>query len=648
MVDWPLVALRKVSRSFKTADGPPVHALKDVDLDIHEGEFVAIVGPSGGGKSTLLNILGLLDVPSSGSYYLGGDDVTSRDGLDAARIRSSKIGFVFQAFHLLERRPAVDSVELGTMYQGIDRRRRRERSERALESVGLGGKLAQSVSTLSGGQRQRVAIARAVATQAKLILADEPTGNLDSVNAARVLDELERINNDGATVVVVTHSSDVAERASRTIKIVDGRIQSDSHRAMAAGEDGSVGSSYVIEGRPPTIGLEAHSSRGHASAAGLKIIDAWRDAWASVMSRPGHTVGQAVAVAIAVAMMVTTLGLATSAGAQVSSTFDSHLNREVSARWSGGLAHSPAFGDIAPRSEAIAGVDAAAAVVDIGAREVSYLSSGRVVQPHLVSGDIESAARLTIAKPDWHLGSLKSGEAYIGDLLANDLGIGDIARAPAIEVAGKRYTVAGVITQSSRLPLLRGEVLISETATTDISSASDVYALLLTQAGAAPQVARQLPVAINPFLPESLVITAPTDAKQLRGQIESGVQATLIAFTLVALLVAVAALVNATLLALSSRRGEIGMRKALGARDRDIGLLVTVESVYVGVLGGVGGLFLGMSAILVATIIQRWTPVFDVWLLPCSLILGVVVGAVGGALASIRASRLRPAENLRS
>ncbi|WP_308291247.1 ABC transporter ATP-binding protein/permease [Microbacterium ureisolvens] len=620
-----------------------------MSLDINEGEFVAIVGPSGGGKSTLLNILGLLDDATSGQYILDGEIVTAKLGTVAAQIRAEKIGFIFQAFHLLERRPATDSVELGLIYQGVSRNSRRIHTKRALESVGLSHKAGQSVSTMSGGQRQRIAIARAVATDARLILADEPTGNLDSQSAGLVLDELERINQQGATVVVVTHSPEVAARAGRTIHIVDGEIRSDLPRPSTVAVEGATALPANTHA-PANTPTAEHMGRADAvlKLGRLRVTDTFRDAWASVMSRPGQTVGQAVAVAIAVALMVTTLGLSASASSQVSATFDAHLNREVSARWSGDLAHAPPLNQIVPHASAVAGVEAAAAVVDFGAQTVAYLAAQREVQPHLVVGDIEAAARLTVVEADWHDGELASGEAFVGDLLAEDLQLGDTSRAPSITVNGERYVVAGIITKSSRLPLLRGELLVGASPETDIRSASDITALVLTAAGAAPQVARQLPISLNPFLPERLVMTAPTDATQLRGQIEGGVQTTLTAFTLVALIVAVAALINATLLALNSRRGEIGMRKALGARDVQVAYLVTAESAYVGVLGGVGGLLIGMTAILAVTISQHWAPVFDLVLLPAAILVGLFVGACGGAFASIRASRLRPAENLRA
>ena len=645
-----LIQLRGVRRTYSSAGRPDVDALRGIDLEIDQGEFVAIVGPSGGGKTTLMNILGLLDDPTAGSYVLDGEEARAGDGRRAASVRARTIGFVFQAFHLLEARPAVDSVELNLLYRGVPRVERRESVLRAIDSVGLAERAFQSTSTLSGGQRQRIAIARAIAGDAKLILADEPTGNLDSVNAARVLDELERINRDGATVVVVTHSAEVAARARRVVHIADGAIVSDERQPGTGADpapkesgDRSLASA-VDEGPFPVPGDDEQAQL----TGRIRLADILRDAWASVMSRKYQSIGQGLAVAIAVALTITTLGLSASARAQVSATFDAHLNREVSATWSTGAKHSLPPEEVPQAIERLSGVDAAAVVSDLNVSTVSTFAEARQIRPHVAIGDIAGAARLTVDEAPWHEGPLAAGEAYVGDLLAKDMQLSSIDGAPTISVDGITYVVAGIITTSSRLPLLRGEVVVGPRDDITAKGAVDVTMLAVTSSGAAQQVAKQLPSALNPYEPDRIVVAAPTDSAQLRGQVEQGVQATLTAFTLLALIVAIAALMNATLLAVNARRGEIGMRKALGARDRQIGELITLESAIVGVVGGAAGLVLGMAAILVVIVSQRWAPVFDIVLLPIAIAVGLIVGAGGGGLASIRAARLRPAENLRS
>lgn len=634
-----MIRLRGVSRTYTVARGADVDALKDVDLVVERGEFVAIIGPSGGGKTTLMNILGLLDAPTAGEYELAGERVNSRADRAAAQVRARTIGFIFQAFHLLEGRPAIDSAELNLLYRGRPRPERRERARRALEAVGLGDRAEQSTSTLSGGQRQRVAIARATASAAPLILADEPTGNLDSRTASQVLDELQRLNDNGATVVIVTHAAEVAARARRTVRIMDGRVVSDSGKGEAGGEDArpAVSSGDAALADEP----EQHHAR---SALG----DVVRDAWASVWSRTTQSAGQLIAVAIAVGLTITTLGLSASASAQVAATFDAHLNREVTAYWSTGAPHAPSLEESPAIAERLSGVESAALMVSLGPGTVSTFAEARQVRSHIAFGDIAAAARLAVTEAPWHTGALKSDEALVGDLLAKDLRLGSIAETTVVSIDGTEYVVAGIITESSRLPLLRGEAIVGSPDQAQLPGAVDATLLTVTAAGAAPQVARQLPPALNPFARESITVHAPTDSAQLRGEIEQGVRITLAAFTLLALIVAVVALTNSSLLAVNARRGEIGMRKALGARDHQIAALLTWEAGLIGLSGGVVGLLLGMCAILAVTIGQRWTPVFDLLLLPVALGSGLIVGAGGGGLAAVRAARLRPAENLRA
>jgi putative ABC transport system ATP-binding protein len=223
----PLVELSSVSKDYATGGGV-VRAVRDVDLTIAHGEFVAIVGASGSGKSTMMNVIGCLDRPTTGTYELAGIDVGRRDGDSRAIIRNRVIGFIFQGFNLLPRTTALENVELPLQYRGVRPRERRKRAKAALEAVGLGARLDHSPSQLSGGQQQRVAIARALVTDPPLLLADEPTGNLDTRTSLEVLALLQRLNRDRAiTVILVTHEHDVAACASRVITMRDGRIVSD-------------------------------------------------------------------------------------------------------------------------------------------------------------------------------------------------------------------------------------------------------------------------------------------------------------------------------------------------------------------------------------------------------------------------------------
>jgi len=218
-----MIVLADLWRTYHVGDSD-VHALRSVDLEIHEGDYLAVMGPSGSGKSTLLNILGCLDRPTSGSYTYKDRDVGSLPDAERTRLRQSEIGFVFQFFHLLPRLTAMGNVELPMLFAGVPRAQRRERAARSLEAVGLSDRVHHRPDQLSGGQRQRVAIARAVVMEPGLLLADEPTGNLDRAAAAEVIELLGAMNADGQTVVMVTHDPEVAARARTAVRMDDGAI----------------------------------------------------------------------------------------------------------------------------------------------------------------------------------------------------------------------------------------------------------------------------------------------------------------------------------------------------------------------------------------------------------------------------------------
>jgi putative ABC transport system ATP-binding protein len=231
-----VIELADVTKVYRSGE-LSVDALRSVSFLVREGEFVAVMGPSGSGKTTLLGILGCLDRPTAGSYRLVGQEVATLGETRRARVRGGRIGFVFQAYNLLPRSPAYKNVELPLVYAGVPARERRGRVLEALAAVGLSERVRHLPTQLSGGEQQRVAIARALVVRPSVVLADEPTGNLDSASAEDVLGLLERVSGQGATIVMVTHSREVAERASRIIRFADGRIVGDDRveRSPAVG-----------------------------------------------------------------------------------------------------------------------------------------------------------------------------------------------------------------------------------------------------------------------------------------------------------------------------------------------------------------------------------------------------------------------------
>ncbi|MBF8305335.1 MAG: Macrolide transporter ATP-binding protein [Acidobacteria bacterium] len=227
--DEILIRTEGLGKTYRMG-GEEIHALRDVTLEIHRNEYVAIMGPSGSGKSTLMNLIGCLDTPSSGRYWLNHQLVSDLEDDELARIRNREIGFVFQTFNLLPRATALGNVELPLIYRGVATAERRERARRALEMVELADRINHRPNELSGGQRQRVAIARALVNDPSIILADEPTGNLDSATGAEILKLFARLHQQGNTVVVVTHEPDVAAHAFRILHIRDGQVVKDERR----------------------------------------------------------------------------------------------------------------------------------------------------------------------------------------------------------------------------------------------------------------------------------------------------------------------------------------------------------------------------------------------------------------------------------
>lgn len=408
-----MISLRGLTRVFPApATGA---ALSGVDLDILPGEFIAIVGPSGGGKSTLLNMIGLLDKPTAGAYQLNGIDVGLLTEKQLAGLRASQFGFIFQNFHLLDNRPVVDSVELGLLYQASPHRQRRETALRALDRVGLADFADQTASRLSGGQRQRVAIARALSSDAPVILADEPTGNLDSANGTQILELLRSLSRQGRTIVLVTHDEKISAMADRVIRIRDGRVDQVTEMSAARSEANGL----------PT----ATPTQRTRDSSRIRSRDFIVDALATIGSRASRSAGLIAAVATAVALAVTTLGLSDSAAAQVSDRFNAHTNRDVSVTWQmekDGQDNAPSAESALRGSEQVVGVDARAVLLERGSTQIQVTDKRTALQAKAVSASdgIQAAAGLKIRWAPNHRAFLKPDEVLVGESLAHQLLLG--------------------------------------------------------------------------------------------------------------------------------------------------------------------------------------------------------------------------------
>jgi len=643
----------------------PVEALRGIDLRIAPGEFLAIEGPSGSGKSTLLNVLALLDTPTSGTYLLDGQDVAALGERERARLRGQTFGFVFQGFHLMDHRTVVDNVELGMLYAGVPAAERRRRALDALDRVGLAATAHRRSNELSGGQRQRVAIARALSVGSGTIVADEPTGNLDTATSESVLELLTELHRAGTTIVLVTHSPEIASRAPRRLVVRDGLLVTDTGKpqlnitkTVKGSEDadaGSVGPTLSAS----DLARDAASHRRTRTRVSARTV--FRDAATSVASRRGRTATLAASVAVGVALALTTIGLSASAQAQVSERFDARLNRAVTLALDvpDPTAGTPTVTDgtapgITPEALTtladLPGVDSAALLTRNGTIAVSLpAGSGTVPDAFLVGvGDgIAGAAELDVEWATTTSAALRDDEVLLGRTVADRLELGPLSAQPQVLLDGRTYVVRGIVDGGFRVTNIAQSIIAPVDVAAALRHAGTQEVYIVTDMGAAQQIARQAPLLLRPHDPEAFTLDVPPDPAGLRGEVENDVRTILLVLTGVAILASVVSLTSAMTMSVLERSRELGMRRAIGAHAHHVSQLVMTEAALVGVVGGITGAITGVAALLAITIVRRWTPVLDLAQVPVAVLGGILVGVLGGIAASVRARRIQPSDALR-
>ncbi len=659
-----VLGLNKIGRQFG-AD-PAVHALVDVDLSLYRGDWLSITGPSGAGKSTLLNILGCLDRPTSGSYFIDGVDTGRLSDKQRAGLRSQRIGFVFQAFHLLPYRSVVENVMLAEVYRKHPRHGRRPRALAALERVGLGHRVDFVPAKLSGGERQRVAIARALVGAPSLLLCDEPTGNLDSKSSADLLDLFEKLNREGLTLVVVTHDENVAGRGHRRVHIVDGRARGESGSALeaplverglrigeAAGEDGSAG---------PRV---AAANPG-VSQSGISIRDLLNEALAGMFSRPGRMLLTVLGVVIGLTALVATLGLTRTAGNRIITQFDQLAATELFVRGrpgrTTGVVDPRAIPWDAPaRLRRLRGVVAAGTLsdVDVGGRLVSSSpvkdpSSGTAfkVSVKAASPELFRAVRAELGTGrllDPGHSNRADRVAVLGPDAALRLGIGNLGRLPAISIGDDLYLVVGILRDVVRTPELLGAIVIPEGTARHYFGLAGPGALVVeTDIGAAYLIADQAPLALRPDDPRSVRVEVPLEPKRVRDEVKSDLNVMFFFLGGLSLVVGAIGIANITLVGVMERTAEIGLRRAIGATRWHIAAQFLVESASMGFIGGIIGASLGVLIVVGVSAYQVWTPVLDAMAPFLAPLVGGGIGLLSGTYPALRAARLEPVDALRS
>jgi macrolide transport system ATP-binding/permease protein len=643
-----VLALDKVGKQYGSE--PAVHALVDIDLSLERGDWLSITGPSGAGKSTLLNIIGCLDRPTGGGYFIDGIEAAKLTDNERAGLRSRRIGFVFQSFHLLPYRTVLENVMLAEVYRKQSSRGRRARALAAIERVGLGHRADFLPAKLSGGEKQRVAVARAIVGSPSLLLCDEPTGNLDSKTSANLLDLFDSLNQEGLTLVVVSHDENVANRAGRRIHIIDGR-QTDPGN----GENRNQGAKPTNQSARKTV----------VSRSGITIRDLLNEALAGMFARPGRMMLTVLGVVIGLTALVATIGLTRTAGNRIISQFDQLAATElfVSARpGRTGIIDPKAIPWDAPmRLRRLNGVVAAGTMSEIDIQDM-LVTSSPVKDPlkqtafklsvHAASPDLFRAVRADMKTgrlPDSGHSNRADRVAVLGPDAARRLGVADLGQLPAIAIGDHLYLVVGILRDVGRKPELLGSVIIPEgTARRDFGLVGPGTVVIETRIGAAYLIAQQTRSALRPDDPHTLKVEVPLEPKRVRDEVQSDVNVMLVLLGGLSLVVGAIGIANITLVSVMERTGEIGLRRAIGATRGQIAAQFLFESASMGVIGGILGASLGVMIVVGVSAYQLWTPVLDPAAPLLAPLIGGMIGLLSGAYPAMRAARLEPVEALRN
>lgn len=700
----PAIEMRGITRIFEGSDRP---VLDRLDLVVERGEFLAIIGPSGSGKSTLLNAIGLLDTPTSGTYSLFGKNTEGLSDRERDEMRRDHLGFIFQSSNMLLDETSTTNASMGLRVQGVPYGERLQRTEETLEFLGLSDRASIRTRYLSGGEKQRCAIARALATRPPLILADEPTGNLDSHNSAKVIEILQRINATGCTVLVITHDPEVAAAARRVIRIEDGQLHEQSRADLATVPVAEVVPVAQDNPADAPAGL-APGEKPATHRRGSFLTDDSIEAISALTSRPLRTLLLGLSFALGVGGLISASGMSESASYQVNqrllgseqstlyiSDRDNDQNmlgtyrqgesaQNVADRISAldyvkntGFVSSVAPADVRitrfspyedePKTAISLSSTSKTRLEQIGARmnpetlrALEQMNSTLTQQnvadrerAEQLSGAIVSvsAARALGIIPEDKAADNATTEPRPGEMPVVDYGIKlgglpQVAPGVSIWVDGQLMPVVGLFDPGNGGYEFRNSVIVSPGKLQRTGRGQVTY-ITETERGYGKAVAKAIPLTLKPAEPSQINVETPSDLQSLRASIASDLGLYVGVLSGILLVLASLSAATAMYLSVQSRTAEIALRRAIGSSKWLIARIFLMEGVMLGVLGGSIGACSGMIATIILSLVQGWQAVLS----PGFVVLGVGVGALTGLVSSAYpawvASRKSPADAMR-